>query len=277
MLSGTSTEVHISLGGREVALSPWVAASSLGPTLSLPAGHLRFDPQKMDDAFFLKRLLDLDAHVFGPRSQQMPSWVLYDCALAPGAVFGFAARHADLPPWLADSDFDADPDTLVPISMMNVLPLPNRERLLVHTLAWLGAADPSTRLLGRATLRGAIAALGLKSLRVVAGWSTPELTLFAELAPLTLVTAWTPAHDVSATATFDLDIPLDAGQVVAPVAGAPDSGLAPGWQPFESELVAMQARIERGEQLWLVSSPGSGYGLRIVPAVLNTAKAEARS
>jgi len=259
-----STQVHISLAGREVALFPWVATSSLGPPLTVPTGHLRFDPQKMDDAPFLKRLLGLDAHVFGPRGQQMPSWVLYDCALAPGAVFGFAARHSDLPAALTDVVAAAEPETLVPVSMMNALPLPNRERLLVHTLAWLGAADPSTLPIGRATLRGAVAALGLTSLRVVAGWSTPELRLFAELAPLSLVTAWTPAHDVLATVTFDLDTGPDAGS--APTA-SPDSSPLHLPHPPESELVALQARLERGEHLWLVSSPDSDSGLCIVPGV----------
>ncbi len=259
--------LHALLGGREVALLPWVAASSLGPPLEVPAGHLRFDPQRMDDAPFLKLLLDLDAQVFGPRSQQMPSWVLYDCALAPGVVFGLAARRGDLPPGLGD--FDAAPDALVPVSMMNVLPLPNRERLLVHTLAWLGAADPSTLPIGRATLHGAIAALELTSLRAVAGWSSPELPLFAELAPLLLVTAWTPAHDVLATVTFDLDTTRSAPAV----ADAPDFLAAPGLQPSESELVALQTRLEGGEQLWLVSSPDSDSHLAIARGVPSDAEA----
>lgn len=221
---------------------PFVALTRHGPSLKAPPA-LRFDPQRVADAPFLRRLRALDEAFFGPRGQAMPSWVLYDCALAPGLVAGLAARAADVPePWRAD----VSGDELVPVAMVSLLPLPRTSRHLIHTLAWRGDGA-----LGREALALAATATGSSSFRVVAGWSSPELALFAELGPLRLITAWTPAHDVLATVTADLD------PDVAPRlehSGPPPEPDDPGG------LEALQAAIEAGQPRYLVAT---GAGLRL--------------
>lgn len=225
-----------------ISLRPFLALTRHGPALASTA--LRFDPQRVADAPFLRRLRALDEAFFGARGQAMPSWVLYDCALAPGVVAGLAANAADLPePWRAD----ASGDELVPVAMVSLLPLPRTSRHLIHTLAWRGDGA-----LGREALALAVSATGLDSFRVVAGWSSPELALFAERGPLRLITVWTPAHDVLETVTADLDLGVVPPLALTPVPTGP------------LELQALQAAIEAGAPHFLVSTED---GLRLaVPA-----------
>lgn len=216
-------------------LTPFAALTRHGPPLLAPPA-LCLDPQRVADAPFLKRLRALDEAFFGPRAQAMPSWVLYDCALAPGVVAGLAAPAHALPEaWRAE----ASGDELVPVAMVSLLPLPRTSRHLIHTLAWRGDGA-----LGRQAFELAVAATGLDSFRVVAGWSSPELMLFAERGPLRLITAWTPAHDVLTTVTADLDLgsapPLELSSVPTGTTG----------------LQALQAAIEAGLPHYLVASGG---------------------
>lgn len=217
-----------------ISRTPFLALTRHGPALASTA--LRFDPQRAADAPFLRRLRALDEAFFGARGQAMPSWVLYDCALAPGVVAGLAAKAADLPePWRAD----AAGDELVPVAMVSLLPLPRTSRQLIHTLAWRGDGA-----LGREVLALAISATGLTSFRVVAGWSSPELALFVERGPLRLITVWTPAHDVLETVTADLDLGVAPPLALAPLPTGP------------SELEALQAAIEAGAPRYLVAVDG---------------------
>lgn len=217
-------------------LLPFVAHTRQGPPLAAP---LVFDPQRAADAPFLKRLLALDQAFFGPRGQAMPSWVLYDCALAPGVVAGLAARADELPEaWRAG----AVGDELAPVAMVALLPLPRTDRQLVHTLAWYG--DEAH---GRRALK--LACEATRALRVVAGWSSPELRLFAELGPLRLRTAWTTGHDVPATVTADLD--LDAQSPSGPFAPLDLS---------EPALQALQTEVETSARCVVVHT-ADGFAL----------------
>jgi hypothetical protein len=227
--------------------TPFVALTRHGPPLgaSLPPTTLRFDPQRVADAAFLLRLRALDEAFFGPRGQAMPSWVLYDCALAPGLVAGLAARAADLP---EASGANASDDELVPVAMVTLLPLPSTSRQLVHTLAWRGDVS-----FARAALELADLASGSSPLRVIAGWSSPELALFAERGPLRLITAWTPAHDVLATVTADLDPGATPDLELDRLAVPPE--------PTDTDgLQVLQAALEAGEPRYLVAT-GAGFRL----------------
>lgn len=227
----------------EVAtLEPFVAHTQKGPVLPAPPAHV-FDPQRVADAPFLKRLLALDGAFFLPRNQAMPSWVLYDCALAPGIVAGLCAPARDLPEILSSGASD---DELVPVAMVSFLPLPFTSRHLVHTLAWHGDLA-----VGRRALAVGLSTTGLRSLRVTAGWSCPELGLFSELGPLRLLSAWTPAHDVAATATFDLDLAADPGADLGADLGPPPEGV---FLPLpdaadEAALQHLQDLIESGHEV----------------------------
>lgn len=219
----------------DVELTPFAALTRHGPPLLAPP-ELCLDPQRVADAPLLKRLRALDEAFFGPRGQAMPSWVLYDCALAPGVVFGLAAPSSELP---ADWRSDTSGDELVPVAMVSLLPLPRTSRHLIHTLAWRGDGA-----FGREVLALAVSATGLTSFRVVTGWSSPELVLFAERGPLRLISAWTPAHDVLATVTADLDAGPSPSLELAPVPTGP------------SEMQALQAAIEAGAPRYLVVADG---------------------
>jgi hypothetical protein len=206
---------------------------------------LHLDPQRVADAPFLAGLRVVDRLFFGPRDQVMPSWVLYDCALAPGVVFGLATPASRLPPAFS-SEFGTAPESLVPVSMMSVLPRPDRRSSLIHTLAWLSDAT-----LGEMTLALGLDVLDLGEAIVTATWGSPELQLFANLHPLKLRTAWTTAHDVRATATFEFRTqPLALSEPLETLATT----------PTDDRLQALETRIEAGERLWIEPIPG-GFSL----------------
>lgn len=216
-------------------LWPFIAHTRHGAPPVCDDATLVFDPQRVADAPFLKRLLALDQAFFGARGQAMPSWVLYDCALAPGVVAGLAARADDLP---EGQRAGAVGDGLVPVAMVALLPLPRTDRQLVHTLAWHGDAS-----VGRRALDVALSITQTKALRIVAGWYSPELRLFAELGPLRLRSAWTPAHDVPATVTADLD--LDA---------PPRVGSHVPLDLSAGALQALQAEVETAARRFVVQT-----------------------
>lgn len=223
---------------------PFAAHSPIGPPLPTPPA-LNFDPLRAADAPFLERLLALDRVFFGPRGQEMPRWVLYDCALAPGVVVGYCASAADAPPELAAG---LAPDERVPVSMMALIPLPLTDRWLVHTMAWLGDDG-----LARATLDLAASAVGARRLRLVLGWDTPELKLFASRAPLRLRSALTTAHDRPETLVADLDLDPSFDPT-----GLPSEPLMRRGEATFDRLHALQLELEAGANLTLhVPAPGA--------------------
>ncbi len=167
-----------------------------------------FDPQKVSSGAFLNLAKKLDAMTYGPLGLRMPDWVFYDCAVVPGAIFGFARSANGLQPWLREGlEIPDDYEGLVPVSLFIAIPTPNRKQWIGYTLCSINeiAAGGAPEGLWRLTLGMGTAALGIERMRSTTRWRTPGLGIYASMGPLELVTAWTPAHDVPETVTFDLD------------------------------------------------------------------------
>lgn len=164
-----------------------------------------FDPQRVAGGAFIRLVKRLDEMAYGPVGLSMPDWVFYDCAVVPGAVFGFARRAGDLPPWVGKV-LGVEPgyDGLVPVSLLIGLPMVGRESTLVYTLCSLNQMAPGAAPEGlwRVTLAAGTKALGIREMVGATQWRSPQLGLYAGLGPLRLLTAWTPAHDNPATCTF---------------------------------------------------------------------------
>lgn|GEM_PF-604740 len=204
-----------------IARKPVADALDQSPMgLQIPPENV-IDPQRVASGPFLNLVKRLDEMAYGPLGLTMPSWVFYDCAVMPGALFGFARRASELDPWvrrpLAIPD---DYDGLVPMSSFIAIPTSGHHAPDDHDAAsksdaplWLCyslcsinevAAGGAPEGLWRVTLAAGTAALRIEWMRVTCRWRSPRLGLYAGLSPLKLVTAYTPAHDIVQTLTFDV-------------------------------------------------------------------------
>ena len=68
---------------------PYLDLSPLG--LELTREHI-VDPMRASSGPFIDLVKRLDDATYGPIALSMPSWVLYDCAVMPGVVFGCVVR-----------------------------------------------------------------------------------------------------------------------------------------------------------------------------------------
>jgi hypothetical protein len=257
-----------------VARPQIVEAMNLSP-LGVPIDpqHV-FNPQKVSSGSFLNVAKTLDAMTYGPLGLQMPDWVFYDCAVVPGAIFGFARPAKDLEPWLRSGLKLADDyDGLVPVSLFIAIPTPNRKRWIGYTLCSINeiAAGGAPEGLWRLTLGMGTAALGIERMRSTTRWRTPGLGVYASMGPLELVTAWTPAHDVPETITFDLETDDAARNRLLSeekTTATPAQRYLCADEP--EEMVALQKDLEEGKR-WAIVGPAEirGAETRIPLADLN--------
>jgi hypothetical protein len=177
-------------------------ASPLG--LSIPEANI-FDPQRVAGSTFIQLVKHVDELAYGPVGLSMPAWVFYDCAVMPGAVFGFARRAKHLESWARRALAVPDGyEGLVPVSIFICIPTVARTAALVYTLCSVNQIAPGAAPEGlwRLTLAAGTQAFRLTEMLATCQWRSPQLGLYAGLGPLHLQTAWTPGHDNPATCTF---------------------------------------------------------------------------
>ncbi len=182
----------------------WDALARAPLGVEIPSDNV-FDPQAVASGPFLNLVKHLDELTFGPLDLAMPSWVFYDCAVVPGAIFGFATRGRTVPPWIRRSlSVPDDYDGLVPMSLFIAIPTASRACTLVYSLASINQVAPGAAPEGllRVTLAAGTASLQTRVVLGTTRWRSPRLALYAGLGPLELVTAWASAHVNPATLTF---------------------------------------------------------------------------
>ena len=188
-----------------------IARDAVIPTLDMaPLGigvddaHV-FDPMKASSGAFIDLVKRLDDITYGPLALSMPSWVLYDCAVMPGVVFGFGRPTHTVEPWVKTVlQISDDYEGLIPMSILIAIPRVDRRSVLVYTLCSINqvAAGAAPEGLWRLTLAAGTRSVGCQEMMATCQWRGPQLGLFAGMGPLELVTAWTPAHDNPTTCTF---------------------------------------------------------------------------
>jgi hypothetical protein len=188
-----------------------IAREAVRPSLDLRPFRLEvtedclFDPMRAASGPFIDLVKRLDDATYGPLALSMPSWVLYDCAVMPGVVFGFGRPAPTVEPWVKTAlQVPDDYEGLVPMSILIAVPRVDRQSVLVYTLCSINqvAAGAAPEGLWRLTLAAGTRALGCEQMMATCQWRSPQLGLFAGMGPLELVTAWTPAHDNPTTCTF---------------------------------------------------------------------------
>lgn len=228
--------------------------------LGIPIGEANLiDPQRVAYGPFLQMVQVLDEMTYGPVGLKMPSWVFYDCAVVPGALFGFARRARDLEPWVrASLRVPAGYDGLVPVSMVAAIPMAHRKADLVYTLCSVNQVAPGAAPEGlwRLTLAAGAAALGVETMVATTQWRSAQLGLYAGLGPLALQTAWTPAHDVPETATFTVGSDAAARRRLL-LGELPSPEVATRWLDADDHdaMRALQTEIESGTPVWVVGPP----------------------
>ncbi|MSP93293.1 MAG: hypothetical protein EXR79_16115 [Myxococcales bacterium] len=241
--------------------------------------HNVFNPQHRRHAEFLAMLQLMDRLTFGPFGMEMPSWVFYDCAVMPGAVFGLAIRAAGLEPWAREALRVPDGYTgLVPVSQCIAIPVlagfeAGREvpdTWLLYTLESLNQVSPG--IAPASTLRVTFA-LGLQVFPIreligITQWRAPKLPVYADLGPLELLTAYTPAHSMPRTLSFRIRPGHDAVARLlrAPVPGPPLLVANADVDADDAaQLIALQREIEAGRRICIVGHPSEQGPLVRVP------------
>jgi hypothetical protein len=233
-----------------VARPPVLSAIDRRPLgIEIPSANL-FDPQHTSGRTFIHLVKRLDALTFGPMGLTMPDWVFYDCAVMPGAVFGFARPAGAVHPWVRRVlEVPDGYDGLVPLSLFIAIPMAHRQATLVYTLCSVNQAAPGSAPEGlwRLTLAGGTAALGRDEIVGTVQWRSPRLGLFSGLGPLELLTAWTPAHDNPTTCTFRCKVDDEARHrlLLADIRDIGDVQRYLDADDHES-MRALQAEIEAG-------------------------------
>lgn len=249
-------------------LEPWVVATpGLWPRLSATAlEHSReafhlYDPTRLSSESFLDRLDRLDELTFGPHGLRMPRWAFYDCAELPGALFGFGTLAERLPEH-AES-VGARAGEFFPLSLCMATPMVRPAEWLVFSISSLLelGPHPAAADLSLETLALTLAALEPRRIHGTLQWSSPNLAVHAHFAPLEVRAAWVPAHTHAETCVFAFDV--DPARIErASREPLPTSGGTPVDPGDHAELVAMQRRIERGEELFVVGATDREHGAR---------------
>jgi hypothetical protein len=192
------------------AVLPTLDMAPLGITVN--SEHV-FDPMRAASGTFIDLVKRLDNITYGPLALSMPSWVLYDCAMMPGVVFGFGRPAHTVEPWVKTVlQISEDYEGLIPMSILIAIPRVDRRSVLVYTLCSINqvAAGAAPEGLWRLTLAAGTRSLGCQQMMATCQWRGPQLGLFAGLGALELLTAWTPAHDNPTTCTFQVRTGPDA-------------------------------------------------------------------
>lgn len=230
-----------------------------------------FHPQHMRNGEFLRQLAQLDELTFGPFGMNMPSWVFYDCAVMPGAVFGLAARAEKLPDWARlGLKVPENYTGLVPMSQFIAIPVLSGfasgaevpTTWLLYTLESMNQISPGIAPHGllQFTLWLGLQVFPIAELQGTAQWRSPKLATLADLGPLELMTAYTPAHSLPRTLTFRLHVrDVHLASVLSGPRAHPDAPPPNALVDADSdeELQALQEEIEQGHRVWIVGRPGA--------------------
>jgi hypothetical protein len=210
----------------------------------------RFDPTHMASGPFIALVKRLDRLCYSPSAMGMPDWVMYDCAMIPGAIVGLGTPADALEPWVRRAlEVPAGYLGLVPMSILITLPTPALPSWLIYSLCSVNqmAAGAAPEGLWRFTLALGAEVFEMRDAVCTTRWRSPHLGLYAGLGPLDVITAWTPSHDIRATATFRVPAGPDARRRLLAIDTPPPAAVDRYLDPDDRQaLQSLQAEIETG-------------------------------
>ncbi|MBD64206.1 MAG: hypothetical protein CME62_03310 [Halobacteriovoraceae bacterium] len=156
-----------------------------------------FDPLDNKNGEFFERILTLDQLAFGGEAMAMPRWVLFDCALYPGAIIGFGI-DADKLSAADNTLLKAQGSTFIPLSMYITIPNAYDNSWFGHNLSSLnGKLSLDLSGLGLLTKYFALNTLKIKKLVGATQWSSPAVFLHLKLSPLKIVSPHLVMHTMN--------------------------------------------------------------------------------
>ena len=219
------------------------------------------DPLRVGSTTFLDILKRVDEVTFGPEGMPMPRWVFFDGAELPGGIVGFGVPVDALSD--ATRELLTVPDHyegLVPFSMFIAIPTFESGVWMAHNLSSVAGVLRQANLRGLGSLTKAV---GLKVFRAAAQvgatqWNSFALRVHVRLGPLSLLTAWTPAHSEPWTLTYRVEL-TDSGlrNLARDISGKVAYPTVEDWLDSDdhSKMQKIQAQIEDGAPVRVAGTP----------------------
>jgi hypothetical protein len=215
--------------------------------------ELKIDPLKMESRNFIELLYRMDELTFGGQGMGMPRWVMFDCAVMPGFVFGFAMSKEDL----SQKDHELFGDIqcdYVPLSMYIALPMLENNTWFGHNLSSLNnILEQSLSGLGLLTKHSALKLFDVRTLYGATQWNSPALNIHLQLGDLILESAYTPIHSKEMTLCYKSH-PLDDETALGEsrVTNCSDSDL---FEVTVQNVLELQKKIENNSVCTIINKP----------------------
>lgn len=218
-----------------------------------------FDPLKDDSTTFFNLLYKLDGACFGDKAMGMDKWVMLDCAIMPGGIFGFAIESKDITTEIKKFlNVKDDYKGLVPLSMFIAIPMANNESWFAHNLSSLNSQlKTKIKSLGYLTKLHGLNVLNIKKLMGITQWDSDSLFVHTKIAPMKILRAYTPIHTHPNSLVYECDLSSDLV-----VNSSSFQKIDPA---ISEEILNLQKAIDSGGSFYLNSAPeNNDLGRRIV-------------
>lgn len=219
---------------------------------------LIFDCLKTSSEKFFNLITKMDEISFGEQGMGMDRWVLYDCSAMPGAIFGLAISADEVSDDLkAKLGIEKSYVGFVPISMYIAIPTVEPGHWFGHNLSSL-----NSELEGRFPGLGLLTkVMGLLTLKIdkqygATQWNSAAIHIHAQLAPLKLLTAITPAHSYRNSLTYIANYDKDTllGVLSGKMITRPEESFELDGEDV-TMLERMQQKIENGTNYYICGRP----------------------
>ena len=163
------------------------------------------NPLKLESAGFVNKIIKLDGLSFSGAGMGMPKWVLFDCAMLPSFVFGFAIKSG----LLGQEDrglLELSEKELFPISMYIAIPQAHSDGWFGHNLSSLNQRlqfDLSG--LGLLTKAYALELFKISKLWGATQWDSPALNLHLKFSQMKIHSAHTINHTKENSVCYSSD------------------------------------------------------------------------
>jgi hypothetical protein len=207
-----------------------------------------FDPLKVSDANIIDQLKWLDNISFGGQGMGMEKWMFLDCAALPSAIFGLMVPSHYLP----QHEQKKHSTKYVPITMMMAIPTLSPGEWFGHNLSSIAKQmnlpqkgwGLLTKLLG-------IECLSSFKFRGATQWGNPAISLHSSLAPLKLLSVYTPGHSKTHTLCYHSEYSSEGLKQV--LNGLAQDYTADIWFNPHKDAEQLQNKIEQGETFYLLA------------------------
>lgn len=219
---------------------------------------LLFDCLSTKSSDFFELVTKMDALSFGDQGMGMDRWVLFDCSAMPGAIFGFAVLADDLDVGFKKKmGIPASYKGYVPISMYIAIPTAEPDHWFGHNLSSLNShLNNHFSGLGLLTKAIGLMVMKIKFQYGATQWNNPALCIHTKLAPLKLLTAYTPIHTHKYSLTYlaqysneDIESVLSNCELSRPKENLHLLG------NDQEAIKSLQNEIEKGSEFWISHTP----------------------